>query len=88
LRALFGAEAVTIRAELAKHVEKITLKPEGRTYVAAGTWDLLGVAAWMVPGARLNRFAHLSSPCPWPHDRAKMVKLGGMLLLPVPRQTD
>ena len=40
---------MTIRAELAKHVKKITLKPEGRTYVAADTWDLLGVAAWMVP---------------------------------------
>jgi site-specific DNA recombinase len=54
LQTLFGAEAVTIRAEIAKHVQKITLTPEGRTYVAAGTWDLLGVAAWMVPGARIE----------------------------------
>jgi hypothetical protein len=44
LQTLFGAEAVTIRAEIAKHVQKITLTPEGRTYVACGTWDLLG--AW------------------------------------------
>jgi site-specific DNA recombinase len=44
LRALFAAEPVTIRAEIAKHVQKITLTPQGRTYVAAGTWDLLG--AW------------------------------------------
>jgi len=41
LQTLFGA----------KHVQKITLTPEGRTYVASGTWDLLSVAAWMVPGA-------------------------------------
>ena len=50
LQTLFGAEAVTIRAEIAKHVQTITLTPEGRTYVASGTWDLLGAAAWMVPG--------------------------------------
>jgi hypothetical protein len=44
LQALFAAEPVTIRAEIAKHVQKITLTPQGRTYVAAGTWDVLG--AW------------------------------------------
>ena len=54
LQALFGAQAVTIRAEITKHVEKIILSPEGRSYVAAGAWDLLGVAAWMVPGARIE----------------------------------
>jgi hypothetical protein len=30
------------RAEIAKHVEKITLTPEGRTYIASGTWNVLG----------------------------------------------
>lgn len=54
LQALFGAEAVTIRAEIAKHVQKITLTPEGRTYVVSGTWDLLGAKPWMVPGARIE----------------------------------
>jgi site-specific DNA recombinase len=44
LRTLFSAEAVTIRAEIAKHVREITLTPEGRAYIASGTWDLLG--AW------------------------------------------
>jgi hypothetical protein len=58
LQTLFGAEAVAIRAEIAKHVQKITLTPEGRTYVASGTRDLLGVAAWMVPGARLACNSH------------------------------
>jgi hypothetical protein len=42
LQALFGAEAVTVRAEIAKHVQKITLTPEGRTYIASGTWNVLG----------------------------------------------
>ena len=44
-----------VRAEIAKHVEKIILTPEGRTYVASGTWDLLGSeAVTMVPGARIE----------------------------------
>src|SRR5579859_1277436 len=42
LRALLHAEPAVIRAEIAKHVQKITLTPEGRVYVATGTWDLLG----------------------------------------------
>ena len=44
LQGLFSAEGRTIRAELAKHVEKITLTPDGRNYIASGTWDVLG--AW------------------------------------------
>src|SRR5882724_8412476 len=55
LQSVFASEPVSIRAEIAKHVQKITLTPAGRTYVAAGEWDLLGsVAAWMVPGARIE----------------------------------
>jgi len=44
LQELFSAEAVVIRAEIAKHVQKITLTPEGCMYIASGSWDLLG--AW------------------------------------------
>jgi hypothetical protein len=44
LRTLFSAEAVTIRAEVSKHVREITLTPEGSAYIASGAWDLLG--AW------------------------------------------
>jgi hypothetical protein len=36
-----------------KHVQKITLTPEGRAFIASGSWDLLGeggVAVTMVPG--------------------------------------
>jgi len=48
---MWTGEGRLVRAEIAKHVEKITLTPEGRTYVASGTWDLLGsVAVRMVPG--------------------------------------
>ena len=43
------------RVEIAKHVERITLAADGRTYVASGTWDLFGsVAVTMVPGARIE----------------------------------
>jgi hypothetical protein len=52
LQSMLTGEARLVRAEIAKHVEKITLTPEERTYAAAGTWSLLGgVAGFGVPGA-------------------------------------
>jgi hypothetical protein len=55
LQSMWTGEARLVRAEIAKHVEKITLTPEGRTYIASGSWDLLGgVAVRMVPGARIE----------------------------------
>jgi site-specific DNA recombinase len=55
LQSMLTGEPRFVRAEIAKHVEKITLTPEGRTYIAAGAWDFLGgVAARMVPGARIE----------------------------------
>jgi len=64
---MLTGEPRLVRAEIAKHVEKITLTPEGRTYIAAGTWDLLGaVAVRMVPGARHARYCQrLSSLLSW-----------------------
>ena len=51
LRSMLTGEPRLARAEIAKHVRRIILTPEGRTYVASGTWDLLGnVAVRMVPG--------------------------------------
>jgi len=38
-----------VRAELAKRVQKVALTPEGKSYIA------VGLAAWMVPGARNER---------------------------------
>jgi hypothetical protein len=50
---MLTGEPRPVRAEIAKHVQKITLTPDGRTYVASGEWNLLGsVAAWMVRRAR------------------------------------
>jgi hypothetical protein len=50
-----NGEPHTVRVEIAKHVQKIALTPEGKTYIASGSWDLLGgVADTMVPGARIE----------------------------------
>jgi len=42
LRSVLAGESRTARAEIVKHMRKITLTPEGRAYIASGTWDLLG----------------------------------------------
>jgi site-specific DNA recombinase len=55
LRGLLDGEPQTVRAEIAKHVQKIALTPDGKTYIASGSWNLLGgVAVTMVPGARIE----------------------------------
>jgi hypothetical protein len=58
LSSLWDGEPRLAREEIAKHVQKITLKPVLRTYVATGIWDWLGVlggaAAMVVPGARIE----------------------------------
>jgi hypothetical protein len=59
LESMLTGEPRIARAEIAKHVQKITLTPEGRIYIASGAWDLLGgVAVTMVPGARHARYCH------------------------------
>jgi hypothetical protein len=63
LQSMFGGEPRLVRAAIAQHVQKITLTPEGRTYIASGTWNLLGsVAVTMVPGARIAHSSHGLSP--------------------------
>lgn len=42
LRLVLNSQPRIAQAEIAKHVEKITLTPEGRTYIASGTWNVLG----------------------------------------------
>jgi site-specific DNA recombinase len=55
LQSMFVGEPRLVRAAIAQHVEKITLKPAGKTYIASGVWDWLsGVAVRMVPGARIE----------------------------------
>ena len=52
-------EARLIRVEIAQYVNKITLKPAGKSYIASGVWDWLGgVAVSMVPGEQIARNSH------------------------------
>ncbi len=60
LRGLLSADVtdvLALRAELSKHVQAITLHPDGRIYVASGTWDLLGAGRWERAGGQ-NRTAY------------------------------
>jgi site-specific DNA recombinase len=54
LQSMLAGEPRLVRQEIAKHVEKITLTPEGRTYIASGTWDLLG-RGWIHGAGGQNR---------------------------------
>jgi site-specific DNA recombinase len=46
LRRLLGGDVAVARAALLRHVEKITLTPDGETIVASGNWNLLGNVPW------------------------------------------
>ena len=46
LRKLLNGEPRLARAELAKHIRKIVLTPEGKTYIAGGEWSLLGLGSY------------------------------------------
>jgi hypothetical protein len=41
LRAIMNSNTAQVRAELAKHIEKITLTPSGQCYIASGTWNFV-----------------------------------------------
>ena len=42
LRALLNSDVGHVRAELAKHIDRVTLTPTGDAYVASGTWNFVG----------------------------------------------
>jgi hypothetical protein len=42
LRTIMNSDIADVRAELAKHIEKITLTPSGECYIASGTWNFGG----------------------------------------------
>jgi hypothetical protein len=42
LREILNSDVASVRAKLAKHIEKITLIPTGEHYMASGTWNFLG----------------------------------------------
>ena len=46
LRQCLTGDPVTARGYLARHVEKIVMKPSGKLYVASGSWNLLGEGRW------------------------------------------
>jgi hypothetical protein len=46
LHSMFGGEPRLVRAAIAQHVPKITLKPKGEIYIASGVWDWLG-STWI-----------------------------------------
>jgi len=46
LRELLNGKARIPRAAIRKHVLKITLTPEGRSYVVKRQWDLFGAGMW------------------------------------------
>lgn len=46
LRETLNGDAAIARASLAKHVEQIVMRPDGRVYVASGSWNLLGERRW------------------------------------------
>ncbi len=66
LDALWEGDPRVAREEIAKHVQRITLRPMLRTYVATGVWDWLRglepAATMVVPGARIERIATSASP--------------------------
>src|SRR6266480_5069895 len=66
LDALWEGDPRVAREEIAKHVQRITLRPMLRTYVATGVWDWLRglepAATMVVPGARHERIATSASP--------------------------
>ncbi|MGC2333748.1 MAG: zinc ribbon domain-containing protein, partial [Candidatus Acidiferrales bacterium] len=46
LRKYLNSDTATARAHLIKHVEAIVMEPTGKTYVASGSWNLLGDGRW------------------------------------------
>ena len=42
LRTIMNSDTAHVRAELAKHIDKITLTPSGNCYIASGTWNFVG----------------------------------------------
>jgi hypothetical protein len=42
IRGMLNSDPARVRVEFAKHIEKITMEPNGEHYVASGTWHLVG----------------------------------------------
>jgi hypothetical protein len=53
LRAVLNSDVGHVRAELAKHIDQITLTPTGDAHVASGTWNFVGRGSIDGAGARI-----------------------------------
>ena len=73
LGAVLNAEQRAAREAIAKHVRKIMLTPEGKTYVARETWDLLGW--WQLDSMRSP--GTILQLCPWLSESRTSSPLGG-----------
>lgn len=47
VRETLNGDPATARSYLAKHVERIVMRPDGGAYVASGEWNLLGEGRWV-----------------------------------------
>ena len=67
LRQLLGGDVTVARAALLRHVEKITLKPDGKAIVATGNWNLLGegTLGWCRGPGWHHDFAGVSASVPF-----------------------
>ena len=54
VRRLLNKKPQLARTELAKHVRRITLTPQGKTYVATGEWSLLGLVSYGGAGGPIS----------------------------------
>jgi hypothetical protein len=80
LRGILDSDVLAARTEIAKHIHSVTLQPEGRTYKATGTWDLLGNTRIVASG---EREARMDDPTPRPKTAGKRNAPTGAL---VPKQ--
>jgi len=46
LRVCLNEDSATARAHLVKHIESVVMEPNGKAYVASGSWNLLGDRRW------------------------------------------
>ena len=54
LQAVLNSDAIAAKSYLTRHVEKIVMEPQGKTYVASGGWNLLGETLGWCRGGELN----------------------------------
>jgi hypothetical protein len=67
IRAIVNSDAAQTRAIFAKHIEEITLTPNGERYFASGTWDFVGRGSFDGAGGPVATERHIPSRLRWLH---------------------